>query len=144
VSEYRQQALINAPIERVWELIGNPARHPDWWPRVVEVRGERFETGAVYVQVTRNPLGTRATSLEIDELDDLRALKFHCHDTGTYTSWVLTPAQNDTFVEAEFGMQPAGWSYRLFDAAIGRVYFRRWLDESFRALAEAAGPPAHN
>jgi uncharacterized protein YndB with AHSA1/START domain len=137
MSECRQQALIKAPIDQVWELIGNPVRHPDWWPRVVEVRGEQFATGDVYVQVTRNPLGTRATSLQIDEVEEMRALRFHCTDTGTFTNWVLTPAQNDTFVEAEFGMEPASLPYRLFDATLGRVYFRRWLDESVSALADA-------
>jgi uncharacterized protein YndB with AHSA1/START domain len=50
VSECRHHALIEAPIERVWELVGNPARHPEWWPRVVEVRGDRFQAGDVYVQ----------------------------------------------------------------------------------------------
>jgi uncharacterized protein YndB with AHSA1/START domain len=139
LSECRQQGLIEAPIHRVWDLVGNPARYADWWPRVVEVRGERFETGEVFVQVTRSPLGKQATSLRIDAMEEMRSLRLHCTDTGTYTSWLLTPAQDDTFVEAEFGMQPASLQYRVFDAAIGRVYFRRWLDQSFRALAEAAG-----
>jgi hypothetical protein len=77
VSEHRHQALIAAPIERVWELVGNPSRHPDWWPRVVEVRGDRFEVG-----------------------DVMRVVSFHCRDTGTYTHWLLAPARADTFVEA--------------------------------------------
>jgi Polyketide cyclase / dehydrase and lipid transport len=139
VSECRHHALIEAPIERVWELVGNPARHPDWWPRVVEVRGERFETGDVYVQVTRNPIGTQTTSLQIERLEDMRELTVHCMDTGTYTRWLLTPAQSDTFVEAEFGMEPATLRHRVFDAAAGRAYFRRWLDESLRALSQEAG-----
>jgi Polyketide cyclase / dehydrase and lipid transport len=139
VSECRQQGLISAPIDRVWDLLGNPARHPDWWPRVVEVRGESFDTGDAYVQVTRNPLGERATAMQIDEIDEMRSLRFHCTTTGTYTSWLLTPAQNDTFVEAVFGMQPASLQYKVFDAAVGRAYFRRWLEQSFRALSEAAG-----
>jgi carbon monoxide dehydrogenase subunit G len=138
VSEYRRHALIQAPIERVWELVGNPARHPAWFPHVVEVRGDRFETGDVYVQVTRNPLSTKTTSLQIDELEELRSLKFHCRDTGMYSSWLLTAAQSDTFVEAEFGMEPTSISYRVMDATVGRTYFRRWLEDSFEALAAAA------
>jgi uncharacterized protein YndB with AHSA1/START domain len=139
MSECRHHALIAAPIERVWELVGNPARHPDWWPRVVEVRGERFEMGDVYVQVTRNPLGEQTTSLQIDRLEDMHELTVHCMDTGTYTHWLLTPAQSDTFVEAEFGMEPATLKHRVFDAAAGRAYFRRWLDESLQALSREAG-----
>src|SRR5262245_18460850 len=48
MSAYRQQALLDAPLEEVWPLVGTPARHPEWWPRVIEVRGERFEQGDEY------------------------------------------------------------------------------------------------
>ena len=140
MSAYRQQALIQAPIERVWELVGNPARHPEWFPRVVEVRGDSFDAGDVFVQVTQQPIGTATTSLEIDRVEDMRELSFHCRDAGTKVSWYLTPAREDTFVEAEFGMDPAGLRYRAFDATVGRVYFRRWLEESLKALADATGP----
>jgi uncharacterized protein YndB with AHSA1/START domain len=140
MSGCRHHALIGAPIERVWELVGNPARYPEWFPRVVEVRGERFQSGDVYVQVTRQLGSTQTTSLEIDRLEDMRELSFHCRDTGTYTHWRLTPAREDTFVEAEFGMEPAGFGYRVFDATAGRIFFRRWLEQSLEALArEVAG-----
>lgn len=138
MSECRQHALIAAPIEKVWELVGNPARHPEWFPRVVEVRGDRFETGDAYVQVTHTPFGRNGTTLEIDRIEDMRELSVHCRDTGTYTHWRLTPARDDTFVEAEFGMEPTTLGNRMFDAAAGRIYFRRWLDASLRALNEKA------
>ena len=141
MSEYRHQALIAAPIERVWELVGNPARHPEWFPRVVEVRGDSFRPGDAFVQLTRTPAGTvGTTTLEIDKLEDMRELSFHCRDTGTTVRWLLTPAREDTFVEAEFGMDPTSLTYRLFDATAGRIYFRRWLDESLEALVKATGP----
>jgi uncharacterized protein YndB with AHSA1/START domain len=139
VSEYRHQALITAPIERVWELVGNPARHPEWFPRVVEVRGDSFRPGDAFVQLTRTPAGTvGATTLEIDTLEDMRELSFHCRDTGTFTNWLLTPAREDTFVVAEFGMVPTGLLYRMFDVTAGRMYFRRWLAQSVDALASKA------
>lgn len=143
MSEYRHQALITAPIERVWELVGDPARHPEWFPRVVEVRGNSFRPGHAYVQVTRQPLRNAETTLEIDRLEDMRELSFHCRDTGTYTRWLLTPARADTFVEAKFGMEPNRLVYRVFDATAGRIYFRRWVEESLDALArKASEPPA--
>jgi len=138
MSEYRQQGLIAAPIERVWSLVGNPGGYPDWFPRVLEVRGDVFDVGTIYTQVTRNPLGSRTTSLQIDELEDMRSLRFHCLDTGLFANWVLTPAQSSTFVDAEFGMAPATLGNRLFDATAGRTYFRRWLEETFQALERAA------
>jgi hypothetical protein len=55
-----------------------------------------------------------------------------------YSSWLLTPARDDTFVEAEFGMDPTNLPYRVMDAVVGRTYFRRWLEDSFEALAAAA------
>src|SRR5256885_3267709 len=144
VSAYRHQALIKAPIERVWELVGNPARHPEWFPRVVEVRGDSFRPGDVFVQVTKQPVGTGTTSLEIDRLEDMRALSIHCRATGTFTNWRLTPARHDTFVEAEFGMEPSGLMYRAFDATVGRMDFRRWLEQSLEALADRKSTRLHS
>ncbi|HKN94326.1 MAG TPA: SRPBCC family protein [Thermoleophilaceae bacterium] len=141
MSEYRHQALIKAPIERVWELVGDPARHPEWFPRVVEVRGDSFRPGDVFVQVTRQPLRNMQTTLEIDRLEDMRELSFHCRDTGTYTHWLLTPARGDTFVEAQFGMEPNGVIYRVFDATAGRAYFRHWIEQSLNALSHKATQP---
>ena len=57
MSVARRQALINAPPSKIWELVGDPRHHPEWWPRVVEVRGERFDEGDNYAQVTREPNG---------------------------------------------------------------------------------------
>jgi uncharacterized protein YndB with AHSA1/START domain len=35
MSGWRRQAVIDAPIEVVWELVGDPNRHPEWFPRVI-------------------------------------------------------------------------------------------------------------
>jgi uncharacterized protein YndB with AHSA1/START domain len=59
MSVHRQQAHLDAPVEEVWSLVGVPSRYPEWWPRVIEVRNERFDEGDEYVQVTRDPLATR-------------------------------------------------------------------------------------
>jgi hypothetical protein len=61
-----------------------------------------------------------------------------CTHTGTNSRWLLTEAQGNTFVDVEFGMDPAGVGYRIFDATVGRLYFRRWLDQSLAALEEVA------
>jgi ribosome-associated toxin RatA of RatAB toxin-antitoxin module len=37
MSEVRQQVLIEASPEVVWELITDVNRHPEWWPDVEEV-----------------------------------------------------------------------------------------------------------
>ena len=33
----RRSAVVPAPRERVWELVGDPHHHPRWWPRVERV-----------------------------------------------------------------------------------------------------------
>jgi uncharacterized protein YndB with AHSA1/START domain len=141
MSECRRQALIDAPVEAVWDLVGNPVRHPEWWPRVIEVRGQRFEEGDQYVQVTRGPVGSGETNFLIERLDDLREVRLTCQLSGTYAHWVLTDAQGGTFVDLEMGMQPQAFSQRLFDTALGARYFRRWAEQSLDALEARVSRP---
>ena len=130
--------MINAPPSRIWELVGDPHRHPEWWPRVIEVRGEHFEQGADYAQVTRTLTGEIETMMSVEQLEDLHVIHMRCRNTGTYARWMLTEARGDTFVDVEFGMDPVGTVNRAFDATLGRLYVRRWLHESVSALEAAA------
>jgi uncharacterized protein YndB with AHSA1/START domain len=138
MSVCHSQALINAPPSRIWDLVGDPRRHPEWWPRVIEVRGERFDEGSNFAQVTRSPTGQVETTMKVERLEDLREIQMRCTATGTYARWLLTEAQGDTFVDVEFGMDPLGFGNAFFDATFGKLYFRRWLSQSLDALEEAA------
>lgn len=138
MSAHRQQAHLDAPPEEVWSLVGTPSRYPEWWPRVVEVRGERFDEGDQYVQVTRDPSGDVRANFLIERARDLREIRMSCQLTGTYAHWLLTPAQGGTFVELEMGMEPRRLGHRLFDMTIGRRYFRSWSQQSLDALRDAA------
>ena len=138
MSVARRQALINAPPSKIWELVGDPRHHPEWWPRVVEVRGERFDEGDNYAQVTREPNGRIETTMRVERLENLREISMRCTHTGTYSRWLLTEAQGNTFVDVEFGMDPLGVRYRIIDMTVGKLYFRRWLEQSLSALEEAA------
>ncbi len=138
MSAHREHAHLDAPLELIWELVGIPTRHPEWWPRVIEVRGERFEEGDEYAQVTRSPIGTGETNFLLERRDDLRAIRMSCRQTGMYAEWLLTPAQGGTFVEVEIGMQPRRLGDRIFDRTLGRAYFRRWTSDSLDGLRQAA------
>jgi hypothetical protein len=138
MSAYRRQVHLDAPLEVVWGLVGTPSRYPQWWPRVVEVRGERFEEGDEYAQVTKEPTGSVHTNFLLERREDLRHIRMSCQLTGMYASWVLTPAQGGTFVELEMGMEPKRSRDLVFDRALGRLYFRRWSEQSLDALGEAA------
>ena len=139
MSAYRQQALIEVPVDVVWNLVGDIRRHPEWWPKVVGVECEGLEEGCSYRQVTRKPSGsTVETEVCVERLDDCRELKVRCLDTGTYTRWLLTEAQGGTFIDAEFGIDPTAFRYRVFDMVAGKRYFRRWMQQSLDGLREAA------
>jgi len=139
MSAHRRQAHLDAPLETVWSLVGFPSRYPEWWPRVIEVDGERFEEGDEYVQVTRDPIGRDAqTNFLLERRDELREIRMSCRLSGTYGRWLLTSAQGGTFVELELGMEPRRLEHRLFDMTMGRRFFRVWSEESLRALREAA------
>jgi hypothetical protein len=147
MSAYRQHAHIDAPLEAVWGLVGTPSRYPEWWPRVIEVRGERFEEGDEYAQVTQEPLGRKSESnFLLERCRDLREIRMACQHTGMYAHWLLTHAQGGTFVEVEMGMQPRRLRHRVIDSAAGRIYFRRWTSESLdglrKALVESELPPS--
>ena len=141
MSAHREHAHIDAPLEVVWELVGTPSRYPEWWPRVIEVRGERFEEGDEYAQVTKDALGRTASNFLLERRDNLREIRMSCQLTGMYADWLLTPAQGGTFVQLEMGMQARRFGDRLFDRAAGKPYFRRWASLSLDGLREAALGP---
>jgi hypothetical protein len=138
MSSHRRHAHLNAPLEVVWDLVGTPGRYPEWWPRVIEVRGERFEEGDEYAQVTKSPIGRSESHFVLERRDSLREIRMSCQLTGMYAKWLLTPAQGGTFVEVEMGMEGRRISDRVFDRAVGKSYFRRWTSESLDGLRAAA------
>jgi hypothetical protein len=137
----RQQAWINAPLQEVWALVGDPGQHSQWWPRVIDVRCEGLEEGCVYRQVYRSPRGVIETDVSVERLDDCHELRVRCLNTGTYTRWLMTEAQGGTFIDAEFGLEPQTIGSRVFDHLAGKRYFRRWLEESLDALERVTSQP---
>ena len=138
MSMTRQQGFVDAPIEVVWELISDVERHPEWWPRVIEVECEAFEEGCTYRQLTRTPFGRDEMELYVDRLEDARNLSIHCLNTGTFVRMELASAQGGTFVEGEMGMEPDVLPMKLFDVVAGRRYFRSWLAQTLEALRHVA------
>jgi hypothetical protein len=138
MSDCRQQVLIDAPMEVVWSLVRDVNRHPEWWPRVVDVECKGLEEGCSYRQVTQSPFGYQELDVVVDRLDELRELRIRCVNTGTFVDLALTPAATGTFVDARFGMEPLNARMRVFDAIAGRRYFRRWLEQSLDAMQRVA------
>lgn len=126
--------MVDAPVERVWELIGDVNRHPEWWPRVEEVECDLLAQGCTYRQVTRTPRDTVETTISIERLDDCHELAVRCLDTGMYARYLLTPAQEGTFVDGELGVEAHGVGERL----VTPLFVRRWIAQSLEGLRRAA------
>ena len=142
MSEARQQAFIEAPVDVVWELLEDANRHPEWWPRVVEVKCEGLEAGCTYREVVRGPVGREDMLLRVDRMEDCKELLIRCVNTGTFVHWLLTEAQEGTYVDAWFGMDPGKFQYRVFDLVAGKRYFRSWLGQSLDAMQRVAADRA--
>ena len=139
MSECRQQAWIDAPIEVVWQLIRDVNRHPEWWPRVVEVQCEGLEEGCTYRQVNENPFGYQEElDVVVDRLDEMRELRIRCISTGTFVDLAVADVRGGTFVDARFGIEPLTARTRVFDAIAGKRFFRRWLEQSLEAMQTVA------
>ena len=144
-----EQALLDAPLSTVWGLVSSPRRYPEWFPRVLEVEGERFDEGAEFVQVSEMPLGGHGeVHVLIDRRDDLRELRMHCTISGMFVHWQLTDAQGGTFLNAQFGMEPIRTRDRLSISRSGDASFavgssRRWkASASNQAALERLAPAA--
>jgi len=134
----RQQGFIEAPVAIVWDLISDIERHPEWWPRVVEVECEDLEEGCTYREVTQTPFGKEEMALLIESRDEYRRLNIRCLNTGTFVRFGLTEARGGTFLDGEMGMEPHGVANRVFDAVAGRRYFSTWMTSTLDALGKAA------
>ena len=142
MSEYRQQAFIEAPVRIVWDLIADVERHPEWWPTVLEVECDGLEAGCTYREVTRTPFGTEEMQMHVERLEDGEDFLIRCLNTGTFVHFALTQAQDGTFVDAHCGMDPHGIVNRAFDAVAGKRYFRSWMQKSLDAMQRAAADRA--
>jgi hypothetical protein len=149
MASWRQQALVEAPVGEVWDLLCDPGRASEWAEDVIAITGgpARIVTkGSTYDVTARGPLGLKATTpFRIVEFDEMREIKMQCQVTGFYSRWMLTEAQGGTFAEHELGIEelPEGRSIRgrAMTALHTKSYLRRAVDKTFdglrRALARA-------
>ncbi len=135
MSAWRQQALIEAPLESVWELVGDPKTYPEWAADVVDVTGlpEVIEH-ATFEQVSKTPLGKETTTFEVEKLDELHEIRLRCTKSGYYSHWTLTPARDSTFAEFELGVEPTAPQYRLYFGLLGKRYLRKVADQTLAGI----------
>jgi hypothetical protein len=139
-----QQTHIDAAPEIIWELVGDPNRHPDWWPDVIEVECADLREGCRYRGVVKGPFGTQPHELLLERLDGCREVSIRCEGTGVTTRFLLTEAQGGTFVEGYFAIEPNSIGMTVVAAVSGRRIMRSWLEQSLANLklaAEGAAAP---
>jgi polyketide cyclase/dehydrase/lipid transport protein len=136
MGSYRQQTLIEAPVEAVWAQVGDPNTYPDWAGETVEVRGlETIEAGARYEQTQKPPVGSaKPTVFVVDAFEEMREISVRCTVSGWYLHWLLTGAGQDTFAEVEVGMDPTHLGYRAADVALGKRWYRRTAENTLEQL----------
>ena len=136
---YRHQAMIDAPVADVWEVVSDPRTHPDWWPEVVRIEAsEHVAEGDEYVHTAKMMRFVDAVDAVwvVERLEQMKEAQFRCTMTGTWARFTLTPAQDETFVEMEAGIDPASWKWRLAEPFLGLQY-KRWLMAVLDALPGA-------
>jgi hypothetical protein len=136
MGSYRQQTLIEAPVDAVWAQVGDPNTYPAWAGEIVEVEGlENVEQGAQYKQAGKTPFGNaRKTDFVVDEYDEMREISVRCTVSGWYLHWLLTGAGDDTFAEVEVGMDPTHLGYRAVDGTLGKRWYRRTAERTLEHL----------
>jgi hypothetical protein len=135
MTSWRQQALIEAPVEDVWKLVSDPRRYPEWGGNVIEVTGEpAVERDSTFQQQSKVLGRTVETTFRIEELDELHEVKLRCQTTGYYSRWLLTEAQEHTFLDVEIGIDPINLPSRLVNATVGKRWYRRLAEDSIDGL----------
>lgn len=138
MGSFRQQTLIEAPVEAVWKHVGDPNTYPDWAGEIVEVKGlDDVKQGAHYHQAEKMPFGgARKTEFIVEAFDEMRAIGVRCTVSGWYLHWLVTEAGQDTFAELEVGMDPTHVGYRAVDAMLGKRWYRRTAEDTLEQLRE--------
>lgn len=129
-----QQTYIEAEPETIWELVGDPNRHPDWWPGIVDVECADLREGCRYREVVKGYFKPQEHDILIERLDTCQEVCISCQDTGVTTRFVLTGAQGGTFVEGHFSVEPKAVGAKVVTAIAGRRFMRSWLERSLENL----------
>jgi uncharacterized protein YndB with AHSA1/START domain len=133
-----QQTHIQAPVTVVWQLVGDPNHHPDWWPEMLETDCADLEAGCRYRGVVKGPFGAAEHEMLIEQLDNCDEVSISCAGTGVTTRFLLTEAQEGTFVEGHFSIDPNSLGMKVVGTLYGRRYLRSWLNRSLQNLKQAA------
>jgi len=141
MAAWKQQALIEAPVKDVWDILADPVRGPDWDQDVLAVTGPpvKIEKGSTFELTGKSPLGVSTTTFRVEEFDEMHELRMQCQVSGFYAHWLLTRARDGTFAELELGVQlppKPDDEARAVDAAYTKTYLRKTVERTLDGLRQ--------
>ncbi len=138
---YRRAFRLNAPPERVWELMVDPDRLPEWngaFDRVTEATGHLDEIGATYTQVMRVAGVELLGEWEITGVETNQQREFSGRPPGmTRCKGVETFDAVDGTTEYTLEMNytlVGGPTAALLDRLLGRALVARVIENNIDAL----------
>lgn len=140
MAHFSQQALVEAPVERVWALLTDPSRYPEWAADSLDTTGypTKIEKGSTFEQTTPGPFGREdKTTFEVTELEGLHEIKLQCQTSGYYSHWKLTEAQGQTFADVELGVEPIGIQGQMARVLFSKRMLRQVTADSLDGLKRA-------
>lgn len=95
----RQSIIINAPIQRVWDILTNVNKWPKWYPEITSASCEKVETGASFEWTLKST--HLKSNFQLVEEPTLLAWTGKSKMVNTIHVWNLEAVDNQTIVTAE-------------------------------------------
>jgi uncharacterized protein YndB with AHSA1/START domain len=137
----RRDSVVRAAPDRVWRLVSDPVRLPQWWPGVTRVEEASPEA---WTTVLSSPKGrvVRAdyTRVEADEptrlvwRQEVEESPFERILQSAVTTLELSPAAEGTRVEIALDQRPRGWA--RFSPLQFRAAGKRQVEGALEGLHE--------
>lgn len=134
---------IDAPPARVWELVSDPTRMPEWSPQVTSTRlreGHELGPGAEFTNRNRHGELEWTTHGRIQRFEPERELAFRIEENWAVWSYHLEPEDGGTLLTERRTLPEdiSPLSRELTEGFLGGVEsFNRVLDEGIRTTLEA-------
>ena len=141
MGQYRKTFRVEAPVERLWELMSDPGRLQEWngaFDRVEDATGRLDEVGTTYTQVMRVAGIELKGDWEITEVERPRRRRFQGTPPGCAAC-----TGSETFEAVEGGTDyTVGMEYTLrggpvgegLDRLFGRSFFQRVVERNIQGL----------
>jgi uncharacterized protein YndB with AHSA1/START domain len=99
--ELRAEATIDAPTARVWELLSDLSKMPDWSPelvRMMPLKRGGLRVGQWYLGINRRKAVVWPTRSVVAQLEPERSLAWDTRSSGARWIWELSPDGEGTRV----------------------------------------------